>query len=104
MPQVTVLIPTYNCVKYLKESIDNIFKQSYNDYELLIIDDGSTDGTERTVKSISDERIRYIKYPKNLGIVKTLNKGIGLARGKYIARMDADDVMLGNRLQEQWVR
>jgi len=101
MPQTTVLIPTYNCGKYLADTINSVLHQPYTDYEMLIIDDGSTDNTEHVIKSIKDQRIVYLKNNKNLGIVKTLNKGIKLAKGKYIARMDADDLMLGNRLQLQ---
>ncbi|MET4083349.1 glycosyltransferase involved in cell wall biosynthesis [Pedobacter sp. UYP30] len=101
MPQTTILLPTYNCAKYILKTVESVLNQSYSNYELLIIDDGSTDNTEEIVKSISDKRIVYLKNSKNLGIVKTLNKGIKLAKGKYIARMDADDIMLGNRLQEQ---
>ena len=101
MPQTTVLIPTYNCAKYILQTIKSVLSQSYTDCELLIIDDGSVDNTESIVKEIKDSRIIYLKNPKNLGIVKTLNRGIKLAKGKYIARMDADDVMVGNRLQEQ---
>lgn len=101
MPETTVLIPTYNCGKYVKGCIDSILTQKYTNYEILIIDDGSTDNTEDIIRGINDNRIVYLKNDKNLGIVKTLNKGIEIAKGKYIARMDADDVMLGNRLQLQ---
>ncbi|MET4083357.1 glycosyltransferase involved in cell wall biosynthesis [Pedobacter sp. UYP30] len=101
MPQTTVLLPTYNCAKYILETVKSVLNQFYSNYELLIIDDGSTDNTEEILKAIGDERIVYLKNPTNFGIVKTLNIGIKLAKGKYIARMDADDVMLGNRLQEQ---
>jgi len=101
MPQTTVLIPTYNCGKYIKETITSILRQDYKDYELLIIDDGSNDNTQEIVGNFTDNRIIYLKNQKNLGIVKTLNKGIKLSKGEYIARMDADDIMLGNRLRDQ---
>ena len=101
MPQTTVLIPTYNCAKYILETLKSVLSQTYTDYELLIIDDGSTDDTEKKIRGIKDNRLVYLKNPNNLGIVETLNKGIKMAKGKYIARMDADDVMVGNRLQEQ---
>ncbi|MBK0382513.1 glycosyltransferase family 2 protein [Pedobacter sp. SD-b] len=101
MPQTTVLIPTYNCGKYILETINSILQQSYQDYEILIIDDGSTDKTSEIVSSIKDNRIVYLKQSKNLGIVKALNLGIKIANGKYIARIDADDIMLGDRLQKQ---
>lgn len=101
MLKTTILIPTYNCGKYIKQTLESILRQNYSDYELLIIDDGSTDNTEEIVKDFKDHRIIYLKNECNLGIVKTLNKGITLAKGEYIARMDADDIMLGNRLKEQ---
>ncbi|UFH47407.1 glycosyltransferase [Flavobacterium galactosidilyticum] len=101
MPQTTVLIPTYNCAKYIVPAIKSVLAQKYADYELLIIDDGSTDTTEEIVSKISDSRIVYLKNSCNKGIVYTLNKGIEMAKGEYIARMDADDIVLGNRLQAQ---
>jgi glycosyltransferase involved in cell wall biosynthesis len=101
MPQTTVLIPTYNCAKYLAETINSILAQCYSDYEILILDDGSTDHTENLIAGYKQSNIIYYKNETNLGIVASLNKGIALAKGKYIARMDADDIILGNRLQLQ---
>ena len=101
MPQTTVLIPTYNCSKYIVPAVKSVLAQKYTDYELLILDDGSTDNTEEIVSKISDSRIVYLKNSSNKGIVYTLNKGIDLAKGEYIARLDADDIVLGNRLQVQ---
>lgn len=101
MPETTVLIPAYNCGKYLKETLDSVLKQKYKDYEILIIDDGSTDNIDEVVGAYKDKRIVYLKNPENVGIVHTLNKGLKLANGEFIARMDADDIMLGNRLTDQ---
>ena len=101
MPETTVLIPAYNCGKYLKETLDSVLKQTYQDYEILIIDDGSTDDIDEVVGAYKDKRILYLKNPENLGIVHTLNNGLEIATGEFIARMDADDLMLGNRLEEQ---
>jgi len=101
MPETTVLIPTYNCGKFIKATLESILSQTYQDYEILIIDDGSTDNTFETLNMFSDQRIIYLKNDKNLGIVKSLNKGVKKARGKFIARMDADDLMVGNRLYDQ---
>ena len=101
MPQTTVLIPTYNCSKYIVPAVKSVLAQKYTDYELLILDDGSTDNTEEIISKISDSRVVYLKNSSNKGIVYTLNKGIDLAKGEYIARMDADDIVLGNRLQVQ---
>lgn len=101
MPQVTILIPTYNCDKFLLECLGSVLRQNYTDFEILIIDDGSTDGTETLIRSLGHPKIRYYKNRRNLGIVASLNKGLRLAKGEYISRMDADDLMIGNRLEEQ---
>ncbi|WP_145856928.1 glycosyltransferase family 2 protein [Pedobacter suwonensis] len=100
-PQTTILIPSYNCGNYLLECLGSILRQNYDDYEILLIDDGSTDQTEKIIRSLEITNLRYYQNKSNLGIVPTLNRGLKLAKGKYIARMDADDVMLGNRLTEQ---
>lgn len=101
MPEVTVLIPVYNCAKYIATAIESVLSQKYTDYELLIIDDGSTDNTAEIISNIKDSRIIFLKNSKNRGIVYTLNKGLDLAKGKYIVRMDGDDIVLGNRLEAQ---
>lgn len=100
-PMISVLMPVYNGEKYLKEAIDSILNQTYTSFEFLILNDGSTDKTEEIILSYNDPRIIYIKNNQNLQIVKTLNKGIKLAKGKYIARMDADDISLPERFQKQ---
>ena len=100
-PIVTVLMPVYNAEKYLAEAINSILNQTFTNYELLIINDGSTDKSEEIILKYSDKRIRYIKNDKNIRLVATLNKGIELAKGKYIARMDADDISFPTRLEKQ---
>jgi len=95
-------MPVYNGEKYLKEAIDSILNQIFTEFEFIIINDGSTDNTEQIILSYSDERIRYVKNEANLKIVKSLNKGLWLAKGEYIARMDADDVAPTNRLAVQY--
>lgn len=100
-PIISVILPVYNGEKYLKEAIDSILNQTYSDFELIILDDCSTDNTANIIKSYSDKRIRYVYNEKNLKIAASLNKGISLARGKYIARMDADDIALPYRFQKQ---
>ena len=94
-------MPVYNGEKYLKEAIDSILNQTYGDFEFIILNDGSTDRTEEIILSYDDPRIVYVKNEENLQIVKTLNKGIDLAKGKYIARMDADDISLPERFKKQ---
>lgn len=100
-PCVTVLMPVYNGEQFLHEATNSILTQTFADFEFLIINDGSTDSTVEIINSFQDERIRLINNKKNLGIVTSLNKGLTLARGKYIARMDADDIALPYRLEKQ---
>lgn len=100
-PRVTVLMPVYNAERYLREAIDSILAQTFTDFELLLINDGSTDGSVSIIESYDDPRIRLAHNERNLGLVPTLNKGIDLARGEYIARMDSDDVSMPERLEKQ---
>ena len=101
IPKVSVILPVYNAERYIKECIESILNQSFTDFELLIINDGSTDSSEKEIQSIKDFRIRYFLNDTNLGLIKTLNKAIELSKGKYIARMDADDICSPNRLEKQ---
>lgn len=98
-PRVSVVIPTYNCDRYLAEAIDSVFSQQYQDYELLVIDDGSTDDTAELVKGYGD-RLRYISQA-NQGVAVARNHGIQLARGELVAFLDADDVWLSHKLNAQ---
>ncbi|MCL2027007.1 MAG: glycosyltransferase [Bacteroidales bacterium] len=95
-------MPVFNGERYLKAAIDSILNQTFQDLELIIIDDGSTDSTEQIISAYNDPRIKYYKNPENIGIVASLNKGIDLCTGEFIARMDADDISLPERLQKQW--
>lgn len=98
---LTVLMPVYNGEKYLKTAINSIINQTYPNFEFLIINDGSTDRSEEIIKVYADPRIIYIKNEDNKGIVATLNIGLEMSQGKYIARMDADDIAHPNRLKMQ---
>lgn len=100
-PFISILMPVYNCASYLREGIDSILKQTYTNFELLLINDGSTDNSKEIILSYTDSRIRYIENEQNLKLIATLNKGIDLAKGEYIARMDADDISSPNRLEVQ---
>lgn len=100
-PKISVLLPVFNAEKYLKECIDSILSQSYGDFELLILDDCSTDRSADIVKSYSDKRIIYARNDVNLGISKTRNKLMKLARGDYWALSDHDDISLPTRLAKQ---
>lgn len=99
---ITVLMPVYNAEKYIAEAIESILNQTYTDFEFLIINDGSTDNSLKIIESYKDKRIRLINNETNIRLIATLNKGIDLARGKYIARMDADDISLPQRLEKQY--
>lgn len=101
-PAITVLMPVYNAGVHLREAIDSILAQTFTAFEFLIVNDGSTDKSEEIILSYNDPRIRYIKNETNLRLIATLNKGIDMATGKYIARMDADDISEPNRLQLQY--
>ena len=91
----------YNGQTYLREAIDSILQQSYSHFEFIIINDGSVDASLSIVQSYNDSRIKIINNEGNKGLIYSLNKGIEQAKGKYIARMDADDISLPNRLQCQ---
>ncbi len=103
MKKIAVLMPTYNCAKYLSESIDSILNQTYTDFDLYIYDDCSTDNSKEIVENYRDDRVYYRKNEVNLGISKTLNKGLVdlLENYEFIARMDADDWAYPERLQMQ---
>lgn len=100
-PKITVLMPVYNGEKYLREAIGSILNQTFNDFEFLIINDSSTDSTREIILSYDDTRIRLEDNEKNIGLTHSLNKGLRLAKGKYVARMDADDISLPDRLEKQ---
>jgi glycosyltransferase involved in cell wall biosynthesis len=100
-PLVSVLMPVYNGEKYLSEAIDSILNQTYTHFEFIIINDGSTDNTDTIIANYNDSRIVYIKNETNIKLIATLNKGLKLAKGKYIARMDADDISMPDRLKSQ---
>ena len=100
-PTITVLMPMYNSEEFIREAIDSIITQTFTDFEFLIIDD-SSDKSYEIVKSYSDPRIRIIKNSPPLGLRKSSNLGIREAKGKYIARMESDDIAFPNRLEKQF--
>jgi len=93
MPKVSIIMPSYNGQLYINKAIKSVLKQSFNDWELLVVDDGSEEPLADYIKEVylSDKRIKLIENEKNLGLQRTLNKGLSLASGKYIARLDDDD-------------
>jgi glycosyltransferase involved in cell wall biosynthesis len=98
---VTVLMAAYNEVRYIAAAVESILGQSFGEFEFLIIDDGSTDSSADYLRNLRDSRVRLVRNESNLGLTRSLNKGLDAARGKYIARMDADDIALPDRLARQ---
>lgn len=104
MPKVSVVMPVYNSTKYLRESIESILKQTFTDFEFLIINEyGSNDGSADIIKEYEqkDSRVILVQNDKKLGLGNSLNKGFRLAKGKYIARLDADDIAHPTRFEKQ---
>jgi glycosyltransferase involved in cell wall biosynthesis len=100
-PLVSVIIPTYNSSKYIKETLESILNQTYSNLEIIITDDASKDNTLDIVRGYEDERIKILTSNKNLGISQNMNKGILASEGKYIAIMDADDWSYPYRIEKQ---
>ena len=101
MPKVSVILPIYNSEKYIKKSVKSILEQSFSDFEIIAINDGSIDKSLSVIESFRDKRIKIFNNYKNIGISASLNFGIQNSSGEYIARMDADDICLSNRLKNQ---
>ena len=101
MPTVSIILPTFNRAKTLVRAIESVLKQTFKDYELLIIDDGSTDNTKEDIAQfLSDTRVKYI-YQENSGASNARNKGIELSNSDLIAFQDSDDEWMENKLEEQ---
>ena len=100
-PQVSILMPVYNTAPYLREAMDSMLSQTFTDFELIVLNDCSPDDAEELLDAYDDSRIVRYRGEKNVGLSNVLNVGIEMARGKYIARMDSDDISLPNRLQVQ---
>ena len=98
--KISVLMPTYNCGKYIAQSVKSILNQTYPDFEFIIIDDGSTDNTESIIKNFNDKRIQYYRT-EHCGTAAALNNGVLKASGDWIARIDADDFNVPERLEKQ---
>lgn len=101
-PKISILMAVYNGSATLRESIDSMLEQTFKDFEFIIVNDGSTDDTLQIIDGYKDNRIRLINNEKNLGLIKSLNKGLQEARGEYIARMDGDDISMPERLSIQF--
>ena len=102
MPKISVIMPVYNEPEiYLRAAINSILKQTFADFEFIIIDDCSGPEIASIIHSYTDNRIRYYRNNENLKIIKTLNRGLELAQGEYVARMDADDISMFKRFEHQ---
>jgi glycosyltransferase involved in cell wall biosynthesis len=99
--RITVLMPVFNGEKYLAEAIESILNQTFSDFILLIIDDGSSDSSLAIVQSYGDQRIRVERNQENMGLVKTLNRGLDLVQTELVARMDCDDIAMPERIEKQ---
>jgi len=101
MPKVSVIIPTYNRSEILKKSIGSVINQTFEDFELLVMDDGSDDNTQEVVRSFADKRILYARNESNLGVVGARNKAVSNSNGEYIAFLDDDDIWMPDKLERQ---
>lgn len=101
MPKVSVLMPVYNGERYISQAIDSILSQRFRDFELIVIDDGSTDSSAEIIGSYSDKRVRYVANPTNLGLAGARNRAIEVSNGDYLAWLDCDDISLPGRLLKQ---
>lgn len=100
MPRVSVLLPVYNGAAFLKESLDSILSQQYRDFEVIVLNDGSSDDSSKIVNAYNDSRIRYVEH-KNMGLPATLNRGLEVAMGEIVVRQDQDDISLPDRIARQ---
>lgn len=101
MELVSIIMPAYNCARFIKESIDSVVAQTYSNWELIIVDDCSTDDTEAVVRTYKDPRIRYLCNEHNMGAAMTRNRALQEAKGRYIAFLDSDDTWLPEKLEKQ---
>lgn len=99
--KISVILPAYNAQETIGDAIQSIIDQTYTDWELFVINDGSIDNTKSVILSFNDSRIKYIENESNKKLIYTLNRGLELATGEYVARMDADDISLKTRFEKQ---
>lgn len=100
-PKISVVMPVYNGEQFLKEAVESVLKQTFNNFEFIIVNDASTDNSLKVINGYTDKRIKLVSLEKKSGIAKALNYGISISAGKYIARMDSDDICLPDRLKLQ---
>jgi glycosyltransferase involved in cell wall biosynthesis len=102
IPEISVILTVYNGECYISKAIESILTQTFRDFELIVINDGSNDTTSKIIELFSDPRIVYLQNEKNCGIAKSLNRGLCIAKGRYIAIMDADDISMPERFSKQF--
>lgn len=100
MPDISALMSVYNGERWLSDAVDSVLRQSEGDFELIVVDDGSTDNTGAILESYKDKRLLVLKQ-RNMGLAKSLNKALGVAKGQFVARIDADDVCNSDRFKYQ---
>jgi glycosyltransferase involved in cell wall biosynthesis len=100
-PAVSVLLPTWNTLRFLPAAVESILAQEFADFELIVVDDGSTDGTADYLDALRDPRLRVLRMQSHVGVTAALNHGLAQCSGTYVARMDADDISEPNRFAEQ---
>jgi len=100
-PTISVILPTYNRAKLINRSINSVLNQTYTEFELIIIDDGSVDFTEAIINKIEDSRILYLRHEKNCGAAAARNTGLKIARGEFVAFQDSDDMWMPEKLEKQ---
>ena len=100
-PRVSVILPVYNGTEFLAESLKSVLEQTFHNFEVLVIDDASADDSASIAEGFLDPRVRVIRHDQNMRLPETLNHGLELARGEFIARMDADDICTPNRFERQ---
>jgi glycosyltransferase involved in cell wall biosynthesis len=101
LPLVSIILPAYNSEKYIAAAVTSITEQVYDNFELIIINDGSTDKTSTILSSLTDQRIMVLNNDGNNGLIFSLNRGIDESKGEFIARMDADDICTNDRIEKQ---
>ena len=103
-PKVTVLMTVYNGEKYLREAVDSVLGQTLSEFELVVVDDCSTDASAEILRCYQDPRLRVVRNDENVGCYESANIGLRLARARYVARLDSDDISMPNRLEQQYAR
>lgn len=101
MELISIIMPAYNCASFIREAVDSVLAQTYSNWELIIVDDCSTDDTAEVIDSYDDSRIQYLRNAQNMGAAMTRNEALNVAKGRYIAFLDSDDIWMPSKLDRQ---